>query len=68
VIANQQQYQVTLAAIARFEAALAHADTANAHLPEAIQRTMKASVTDQLEELRREAAEYEAAHGLNISA
>ncbi len=63
MIASIQQYKVTLAAIRRFEAELARADKTNAHLPLPTQTAMKASVLDQLEELRREVAEYEAADG-----
>lgn len=60
MIANDLQYRVTRAAARRFEEGLARLDETEAHRSPEVRALMREAMGSELEELRRQLAEYEA--------
>ncbi|HUH07436.1 MAG TPA: helix-turn-helix transcriptional regulator [Egibacteraceae bacterium] len=60
MIANDLQYRVTRTAAREFEEALARLDEREAHRSPEMRALMRAAMESQLEDLRRQLAEYEA--------
>lgn len=63
MITSERQYRDTLAAIERFEDALAHVDEVTADLHPLARETMAGAYEGQLQLLRADVFEYEARSG-----
>jgi len=60
VVTNERQYHITRAEADRFAAALAQSDKENADLHPLLRDAIKASLENQLQDLRRKLTEYDA--------
>jgi ribosome-binding protein aMBF1 (putative translation factor) len=60
MIVNEREYQVTKAALRRFEEALAHVDDRAPERHPRLQRALRESMESQIEDLRAQVSEYEA--------
>ena len=63
MIRNKFQYHITAREADKFAKALESADADTAHLDPALRRATRGALASQLEELRAQLAEYEAAPG-----
>jgi hypothetical protein len=60
IIANGTERQATLAAVLRFEQALAHMDVSGAEADPFLREVMRDQIAGELDALRAQLAEYEA--------